>query len=127
MVIECNEISQVANELLIAFKDCNKIKNEDLRKLVDLVLAVNTCANGGPDYNTLVSISYTTPQTVTFPPNSLHSFSLNVMSGSIEYDGFNFPAGSTRNIEYTTLNQTPITFTINSNSEVLFEYLIETT
>ena len=32
---------------------------------------------------------------------------------------------STRNIEYTTLNQTPVTFTVNSNSEVLFEYLIE--
>lgn len=127
MIIECNEISQVANELLIAFKDCNKVKNEDLRKLVDLVLAVNTCANGGPDYNTLVSVPYTTAQTVTFPVNSFHSFSLNVMSGSIEYDGFNFPAGSTRNIEYTTLNQTPVTFTINPNSEVLFEYLIETT
>ena len=125
MIIECSEINQVINELLIAFQDCNKIKNSDLRRLVELVSAVNTCANGGPDYNTLVSVSYTTPQTIIFPINSFHSFSLNVISGSIEYEGFNFPAGSTRNIEYTTLNQTPVTFTVNSNSEVLFEYLIE--
>ena len=126
MVINCLEINQVINELLIAFQDCNKIKNSDLRRLVELVSAVNTCANGGPDYNTLVSVSYTTPQTIIFPINSFHSFSLNVISGSIEYEGFNFPAGSTRNIEYTTLNQSEVTFTVNSGSEVLFEYLIET-
>jgi len=126
MVIECNEISQTINELLLAFQDCNKVKNSDLRKLVELVAAVNTCANGGPDYNTLVSDSYDTPQVVTYPVNSFHSFSLNVLSGSIEYAGFNFPAGSTRNIEFTTLNQTEITFTVNPGTEVLFEYLIET-
>ena len=125
MVIECSEINQVINELLIAFQDCNKIKNSDLRRLVELVSAVNTCANGGPDYNTLVSVSYTTPQTIIFPINSFHSFSLNVISGSIEYEGFNFPAGSTRNIEYTTLNQTEISFIVNPGSEVLFEYLVE--
>ena len=125
MVIECSEINQVVNELLIAFQDCNKIKNSDLRRLVELVSAVNTCANGGPDYNTLVSVSYTTPQTIIFPINSFHSFSLNVISGSIEYEGFNFPAGSTRNIEYTTLNQTEISFIVNPGSEVLFEYLVE--
>ena len=126
MIIECNEIQQEINYLLIAFQDCNKIKNSDLRRLVELVSAVNTCQNGGPNYNTTIQKTYNTPQVVNFPPNSFHSFSLNVISGSIEYGGFNFPAGSTRNIEYTTLNQTPVTFTINSNSEVLFEYLIET-
>lgn len=126
MVIECNEISQVANQLQVAFQDCNKIKNSDLRKLVDLVMAVNTCSNGGPNYNTLVDESYTTAQIVTFPPNTLHSYSLNVISGSIVYAGFNFPAGSTRNVEFTTLNQEAITFTVNPGSEVLFEYLIET-
>ena len=31
MIIECNSINQVINELLIAFQDCNKIKNSDLR------------------------------------------------------------------------------------------------
>ena len=125
MIIECNEIQQEINYLLIAFQDCNKIKNSDLRRLVELVSAVNTCQNGGPNYDVTIQETYDTPQIVTFPINSFHSFSLNVISGSIEYEGFNFPAGSTRNIEYTTLNQTPITFTVNSNSEVLFEYLIE--
>lgn len=123
-MIQCNEITQNINELLIAFQDCNKTKNSDLRKLVELVAAVSSCANGGPLYNTLISVSYTTPQTVTFLPNSFHSFSLNVISGSIEYQGFNFTAGSTRNIEYTTLNQSGVTFTINPGSTVLFEYLI---
>lgn len=126
MAIQCNEINQVINELLIAFQDCNKVKNSDLRKLVELVAAVNTCNNGGSNYNTLVSESFTTPQTVTYPVDSFHSYSLNVISGSIEYQGFNFPAGSTRNVEYTTLNQTEVTFIVNSGSEVLFEYLIET-
>ena len=124
-VIQCNEINQVVNELLIAFQDCNKLKNSDLRRLVELVSAVNTCTNGGPNYNTLVSESYTTPQTVVYPVNTLHSFSLNVLSGSIEYQGFNFPEGSTRNIEFTTLNQSEITFIVNPGSEVLFEYLVE--
>ena len=124
-MIQCNEITQNINELLIAFQDCNKVKNSDLRKLVELVSAVNTCQSGGAPYNTLISESYITPQVVTFPPNSFHSFSLNVISGSIEYQGFNFSAGSTRNIEYTTLNQSEVTFTVNSGSEVLFEYLIE--
>jgi hypothetical protein len=126
MLIECNEISQIINELNIAFQDCNKVKNSDLRKLVDLVAAVNTCANGGPNYNTLVSDHITDAGVVTYPINSFHSFSLNVISGSIDYQGFNFSAGSTRNIEFTTLNQTPISFTVNPGSEVLFQYLIET-
>jgi hypothetical protein len=124
-VIECNEINQTVNELLIAFQDCNKIKNSDLRKLVELVAAVNTCNNGGPNYNVLISDSYTTPQTVVYPINSFHSFSLNVLSGSIEYQGFNLTAGSTRNVEFTTLNQSEIQFVVNPGSEVLFEYLIE--
>ena len=37
MIIECNEISQVANQLITAFQDCNKIKNSDLRRFVELV------------------------------------------------------------------------------------------
>jgi hypothetical protein len=126
MIIECNKISQTVNELLIAFQDCNKIKNSDLRKLVDLVSAVNTCANGGPDYNTLVVESYTSPQTVIYPINSFHSYSLTVLSGSIMYEGFTFNAGTVKNVEYTTLNQTPLEFEINPGSEVQIEYLIET-
>jgi hypothetical protein len=125
-LIECNEIQQTVNQLLIAFQDCNKIKNSDLRKLVELVSAVSTCSNGGPSYDTTVIDEYTTSQIVTYPPNTLHSYSLNVISGSIEYAGFILPAGSTRNVEYTNLNQDEIVFTVNIGSEVLFEYLIET-
>ena len=125
MIIECTEINQVVNELLIAFQDCNKIKNSDLRKLVELVSAVNTCQNGGPHYDTVITDIYNTPQTVIYPTNSFHSFSLSVLSGTITYDGFLFPTGSVKNIEYTTLNQTPVNFIVNTGSEVLFEYLIE--
>ena len=43
MVINCLEINQVINELLIAFQDCNKIKNSDLRRLVELVSGSGDC------------------------------------------------------------------------------------
>ena len=33
-MIQCNQIQQEINYLLIAFQDCNKIKNSDLRRLV---------------------------------------------------------------------------------------------
>ena len=47
MSIACNELQQTINSLLIAFKDCNKIKNSDLRKLVDLSVSLYACSNGG--------------------------------------------------------------------------------
>lgn len=128
MIIECNEISQVANQLLTAFQDCNKIKNSDLRKLVDLVIAVNNCANGGPDYNTIITNTYepVIDEIVTYPINTFHAITIVVLVGSIEYNSFSFPAGTTQNIEVTTLNQTPITFTVKAGSKVMVEYLIET-
>lgn len=128
MIIECNEISQTINELLISFKDCNKIKNEDLRKLVELVSAVNTCQNGGPNYNTLLVDTYepVTDQIVTYPVNTFHSITIIVLVGSIVYNTFTFPAGLTQNIEFTTLNQTPITFTAKAGCKVMVEYIIET-
>lgn len=129
MNIACNEINQTINELLISFQDCKKILNSDLRKLVDLISAVNTCANGGPNYDTLVSNIYepTTNQIVTYPINTFHSITIVVLSGSIIYNTFTIPAGTTQNIEFTTLNQTALTFTVNPGSKVLVEYLIETT
>lgn len=128
MVIECNEIQQIANQLIVAFQDCNKIKNEDLRKLVDLVIAVNTCSNGGPDYNTINTDVYEpiTDQIVNYPINSFHAITIVVLGGSIIYNTFTFPAGTTQNIEVTTLNQTPITFTVKAGSQVMVEYLTET-
>lgn len=129
MIIECNTINQVINQLLIAFEDCNKIKNSDLRKLVELVSAVSTCANGGANYNTIVTNTYelTTDQIVTYPINTFHSITIIVLNGSIVQDTFTFPAGTTQNIEVTTLNQTPVTFTVKAGSKVLVKYLIETT
>jgi hypothetical protein len=129
MIIECNEISQTVNELLIAFKDCNKIKNSDLRKLVELVSAVNTCSNGGPNYNTIVTNNYepVSDEIVTYPINTFHAITIVVLEGSIIYNTFTFPAGTTQNIEVTNLNQTSIVFTVKAGSKVMVEYLIETT
>lgn len=126
MVIECNEINQVANQLITAWQDCNKIKNEDLRKLVDLVIAVNTCANGGPAYDTIITETYEplSNQVVTYPINTFHAITIVVLNGSIIYNTFTFPAGTTQNIEVTTLNQTPITFTVTAGSRVMVEYII---
>jgi hypothetical protein len=128
MIIECNTINQVINQLLIAFEDCNKIKNSDLRKLVELVSAVSTCANGGANYDTIVTNTYepTTDQIVTYPINTFHSITIIVLNGSIIQDTFTFPAGTTQNIEVTNLNQTPVTFTVKAGSKVLVKYLIET-
>jgi len=126
MLIECNQISQTVNTLLAAFEDCNKIKNSDLRKLVELVAAVNTCANGGPNYDTIITDLYEpiTDEIVTYPINTFHAITIIVLNGSIVYNTFTFPAGTTQNIEVTTLNQTPITFTVKANSRVMVEYLI---
>jgi len=128
MIIECNEISQTCNELLIAFQDCNKIKNSDLRKLVELVSAVSTCSNGGPDYDTIITDIYepVVDEIVTYPINTFHAITIIVLQGSIVYNTFTFPAGTTQNIEVTNLNQTPIIFTVKSGSKVMVEYLIET-
>lgn len=127
MVIECNSINQVINELLIAFQDCNKIKNSDLRRLVELVSAVNICTSGGATYNTVVTNTYEpiVDQIVTYPINTFHAYTLIVLSGFIEYGGFSFPSGTTQNIEVTNLNQTPLTFTVKAGSKVMFEYITE--
>ncbi|HEX8586057.1 MAG TPA: hypothetical protein VF680_16810 [Allosphingosinicella sp.] len=132
MTIECNEIQQVGNELLIAFQDCNKIKNSDLRKLVELVLAVSTCNNGGPDYNTLITEVYepVSDQVITYEPNSFHSVSIMVLAGNIEEESnlgtVTYPTGTVLNTEFTNLNQTTLTFTVVAGSQVVVKYLIET-
>lgn len=127
MIIECNSINQVVNQLITAFQDCNKIKNSDLRKLVELVSAVNTCTNGGPDYDTIITDIYepVVDEIVTYPINTFHAITIVVLQGSIVYNTFTFPAGTTQNIEVTNLNQTPIIFTVKSGSKVMVEYLIE--
>lgn len=127
-MIDCLEIPQTINELLISFQDCNKIKNSDLRKLVELVSAVNVCSNGGPLYNTLITETYEplTNTLVTYPVNTFHSITVIVLEGNIIYNTFTLPTGTTQNIEVTTLNQTLLEFTVTAGSKVMVEYLIET-
>ena len=130
--IECNEINQVINELLISFDDCNKIKNSDLRKLVELVAAVNTCQHGGPNYDTKIQEVYTpiTDTIISYPVNSFHSISIMILEGTItqeiELSTVIFPTKSVLNTEYTTLNQHIVTFTVKAGATVVVEYLIET-
>jgi len=132
-MIECNEISQTVNYLLTAFQDCKNLKAADMQLLVQLIAAVNTCANGGPNYSTVISETYNPEedQLVIYPPNTFHSISVVVLSGTILYDtGAEvspiIPAGSSINIELTTLNQQNFTFTVTAGSNVLVEYIVET-
>ncbi len=123
--MECNEINQAINQLKIAFKTCSKPSNDDLSLLVELIAAVNKCANGGSHYNTLITERYEGPSVISKPVNTLHSYTLAVLKGTVEYEGFTFPRGTVRNIEFTTLNQKPIEYTVTPGSLVMFEYLIE--
>lgn len=128
MIIECNEIVQTTNQLITAFADCNKIKNSDLRKLVELISAVNTCSNGGPNYDTLITDVYepVTNTVITYPINTFHAITMILITGNVIYNGVTLPQGSTINIEFTNLNQTPFTFTAIAGSKVIIEYIIET-
>ena len=127
-MIECNEIQQNINYLLTAFQDCNKLKAEDMQLLVELIAAVNTCANGGPDYNTSVDFVYepVSDQVITYPINTFHAISLSVVQGNVIYQDVTLPQGSSISKEFTTLNQTSFTFTAKAGSKVLVEYIIET-
>lgn len=131
-MIECNEINQTVNKLLIAFADCHKIKNSDLVKLVELVSAVNTCANGGTDYGVETTLIYepVTDQVVNFPINSFHSYSIMVLEGNITQTinstVITYPTKTVLNTEFTNLNQTPIIFTVKAGSKVVLKYLTET-
>lgn len=126
-VIECNSINQVINELLIAFQDCNKIKNSDLRKLVELISAVNTCSNGGVDYGRLLTNTYEplTDTVITYPINDFHAISVLVVEGSAVYQGVTFPVGGKVEIEFTNLNQQEFLFTAKANSKIFVERIVE--
>lgn len=126
--IECSEISQTVNELLIAFQDCNKIKNSDLRKLVELVSAVNTCSNGGIDYGKLLTNTYEpiSDTVITYPINDFHSISVLVVVGEAVYQGVTFPVGGKIEIEFTNLNQQLFSFTVKAGSTVFVERIVET-
>jgi hypothetical protein len=131
-MIQCNEINQVSNELLIAFADCNKYKNEDLRKLVELVQAVYLCSNGGTDYGNETTVYYETEtdEVVNYPINSFHSYSIMILEGSITQQVnsqlITYPTRTVLETEFTNLNQTPLEFTILAGSKVVLKYLTET-
>lgn len=116
------EIQQRINELRIDFNNCKQPSHKELIDILDLISDVMDCQGGG-NYNTLVQETYTEEGEITFGLDSFHSFSINVMEGSMEYGGVNFPAGTTRNVEYSTLNQSVVKFKVNSNSKVFIEYL----
>jgi len=125
MAIQCNEIQTIGNQLLIAFQDCKKIKNEDLVTLVELVLAVNECTNGGPAYNTLVEEVYEplVDEIVTYPIDTYHSISVMIIQGNITRNGVTYPTGSVLDHEVTNLNQTEFEFTVKSGAQVVVQYL----
>lgn len=128
MPIQCNEINQTVNYLLTAFQDCQQLNASDMQLLVELVAAVNTCANGGPDYNTLINTIIEPDETevVTYPIGDFHAISVVISSGSIVYQGITLSPGASINIEFTTTNQQAFTFTVNAGSKVLVERIIET-
>lgn len=128
MVIECSEINQVINNLLIAFQDCNKVKNSDLRKLVELVSAVNTCNNGGAAYDTILTNTYepVIDEVITYPINDFHAISVLVVEGEAIYQGVTFPVGGKVEIEFTNLNQQEFSFIAKAGSKIFVERIIET-
>lgn len=128
MVIECNEIQQEINYLLIAFQDCNKIKNSDLRRLVELVSAVNTCSNGGVDYGELLTDTYSpiSDTIITYPIDNFHAISVLVVEGEAVYQGVTFPVGGKVELEFTNLNQQEFSFTAKAGSKIFVERIIET-
>jgi len=135
MTIQCNEIPQNINYLLSAFEKCKVPKAEDMQLLVELIAAVNTCANGGPNYNTLITENYQpeTDQVVTYSSFTYHSLNIMVLSGTITRqittntgtETITFQAGTVLDHEVTTLNQLPYTFTVKAGANVVVEYLIE--
>jgi hypothetical protein len=127
-MIDCLNINQTINELLIAFDDCKQVKNEDLIKLVQLVSAVNVCQNGGVNYNTVLtqSIEPLTDTVITYPVNDFHAISVVIVNGEMIYNGVTMSSGYSINLELTTTNQQIFTFLAKAGSKILIERVVET-
>lgn len=131
MSIPCSEINQTINELIISFSGCNRINNDDLVKLVELVSAVRNCQDTSGNYNNLITEYYNPSEdfNLTYHSNTLHSISINVISGSVEenvnLNTVTYTEGSVINIEFTTLNSNPINYIIKENSIVVVKYITE--
>ena len=127
-MIDCNQINQEVNSLILAFSDCKKIRNEDLVRLVELIAAVNICANGGANYSTILNTIYepSEDEVIILPVNSFHAISMVVVRGPVIYNGVTLVNGNTVNLEVTTTNQTDFTFTATAGSKILVETIVET-
>lgn len=128
-IIACEDIQAEIIQLETSFKKCSKVKKSDLLDLLNLIKALNDCNNeGGLNYDTLVTNMFepVLNQVVTYPIDTFHSISIMVLDGSITYNLATLPTGTTLNLEVTTLNQTPFTFTVTAGSKLLVQYLIVT-
>lgn len=127
MPIQCNEINQTINYLLTAFEDCKKIDPEDLRTMVELIAAVNTCSNGGTEYNCTINEVYEplVDEEVVLEPYTFHAISIVVSEGTLFYNDGLYPQGSTINLEFTNLNQQFFYFTPKAGSKILVEMIVE--
>lgn len=122
-VKDCSrEIEQMINELTIQLGHCKPPTNSELTSMLNILKLMNQC-NGGGDYNVLVQETHTAHKEVSYPIGTFHSFSINVLEGSMIYGGVMFPAGTTRNVEFSTTNQTVVKFMVNQKSKVFIEYL----
>ena len=127
-MIQCNEIAQTISYLQSAFEKCKSPKAEDMQLLVELIAAVNMCANGGPNYDTLITQTYNPiyNETITYAPRTYHSISIMIVSGNIIKDNVTYNQGTVFNYEFTTLNKDALTFTVTAGSIVTVEYIVET-
>ena len=116
------EIGQKINELTIQLNHCKPPSNSELKDMLNILKLMNEC-NGGGEYNVLVQETHTAHKEVSYPIGTFHSFSINVLEGSMIYGGVMFPAGTTRNVEFSTTNQTVVKFMVNQKSKVFIEYL----
>jgi hypothetical protein len=124
-IIECDDIEQTISQMYASFQSCSNVKKTDLIKLLDLITAVNNCGTPGVSYDTLISNLYepVSNQVITYPINTFNSISLVILDGSIIYNSITLPTGTSINIPFTNLNQTPFVFTAVAGSKILVEYV----
>lgn len=53
-MIKCNEINQVANEVLATLRKCKPVTNENVIQLTELIIAINNCNESGGGLNALI-------------------------------------------------------------------------
>lgn len=122
-MIECNEINEVYNQLRVAFSSEGTPSNEDLTLMLQLMMAAKDCTGDNGEYNYLVAKQYIGPTEVKIPINTMHSCSIAVLEGAMMYCGIKMFKGTTKNIEFTSMNTNDLRFEVLKGGKVLFEYL----